>query len=153
MLHKPKFWHDKKVFITGHTGFKGSWLYLYLIELGAIKIKGYSIGESRFYIDIKRPIKRNNKSLINIRGDICNSRKLEREILSYEPDIIFHMAAQPLVSEGYKDPQSTWSTNCMGTVNLLNAVRGLRKKCVVIIVTTDKVYKNNELGIPFKEND
>lgn len=143
------FYKSKKVFITGHTGFKGSWLVALLNQLGAIT-KGYALEPE------------NQNSLFNILpasycesviADIRDKDKLASEISLFQPDYIFHLAAQPLVRKSYKIPAETFEVNAIGTANLLEAVKGLTKKCNVIIITTDKVYENKEQDILYKEND
>lgn len=141
---------DKKVFITGHTGFKGSWMLRWLSILGA-EVKGFALA----------PLKKENL-FDQIDGtNLCHSEfadirdftKLKKSILDFQPDFIFHLAAQPLVRLSYKEPFETFDINLNGSLNLLECVRLLEKKCVVVMITTDKVYENNELNIPFKESD
>jgi len=136
-----KFWKNKKILITGHTGFKGSWLTIWLKKLGA-DITGFSkstpTNPSLFEIaNVQNDIK-------SIMGDIQNYELLKETISKSEPEIIFHMAAQSLVIKSYSDPIETYSTNVMGTVNLLYAVKETKKPKVVINVTSDKCYENNE---------
>lgn len=139
----------KKVFITGHTGFKGSWLSLWLQESGA-DLKGYALAPEKksLYSSICKKLK-----IKSILADIRNYKRLEKEILSFKPDFIFHLAAQPLVRYSYKNPLETFEVNAMGTANLLNAVRKLRKHCSVVVVTTDKVYENKEQNYAYHEKD
>lgn len=140
---------NKKIFITGHTGFKGTWLSIWFDLLGA-EVKGYSINSKyKFYTEIKKSLNKHT----SIEGNINNKKKLEKEILSFQPDYIFHLAAQPLVKRSYKYPLETFNTNIIGTANLLDAVRKLKKRCNVICITTDKVYLNNNDKIAFKEED
>lgn len=144
------FFRAKKVFITGHTGFKGSWLTLWLSILGA-DIKGYAL----------RPEQEN--ALYNIiRGDdLCDSviadirdlEKLSKEISAHQPDYIFHLAAQPLVTESYRRPLYTFEVNAQGTANVLEAMRQLQRPCVAVMITTDKVYENKEANYHYKEED
>jgi len=146
MLHKS-FWKKKKVFITGHSGFKGTWLCLWLNYLGA-EVTGYSIDiptRPSLYALTKPSVK-------TIWADIRNLKKLKAEISKVKPDIVFHLAAQPLVRYSYERPIATFETNVLGTANLLEALRGSTVRAAVII-TTDKVYENNESGIAFKETD
>ena len=138
---KKKFWRNKKVFITGHTGFKGAWISLFLNELGA-KVIGYAL----------KPKKKNNlylnsnlKNYINksYYGDILNKKKLTKTILKEKPDIIIHMAAQSLVGESYKNPINTFNTNCIGTVNLMDISRKMKNLKLILVTTSDKVYDVN----------
>ena len=127
-FHKD-FWRNKKVLITGHNGFKGSWLSLFLMELGA-KIYGISLEcDDPNSLFNKLEIKKNiNEKIIYIR-DI----KLIKETISnFSPDIVFHLAAQPLVRESYLKPVETWSTNVMGTISILEAIRELKKKLFLL---------------------
>ena len=145
-----EFWKDKRVFITGHTGFKGSWTVLWLKKMGAV-IKGYALepstNPSLFHIA-------NVKDGINSEiGDIRDLEKLKRSVLEFEPEIVIHMAAQPLVRLSYKDPVGTYQTNVMGSVNLLEAVRECSSIRSVINVTTDKCYENNEWDWGYRENE
>lgn len=143
-------YRDKKVFITGHTGFKGSWLLSWLFLLGA-RVKGYSL-EPENSNDLFNEI--NGGQLCHsVIGDIMDYQRLEAEILQFQPDFIFHLAAQPLVRLSYDKPVETFSTNSIGTANLLNIVRNLPGPCQVIIITTDKVYHNYEWVHPYREND
>lgn len=141
---------QKKVFVTGHTGFKGSWLLKTLSLLGA-DLKGYSLAPNTAD-DLFNLIKGDQlcKSVI---ADIRNKQKLENEVLNFQPDFIFHFAAQPLVRLSYEIPAETFEVNVIGTANLLDSIKLLTKKCTVIIITTDKVYYNHEWLFPYREND
>lgn len=143
-------WKDKKIFLTGHTGFKGSWMSVWFDLLGA-KVKGYALEPeaSSLYNQINHRL-HNHESVI---ADIRDKARLEKELLSFQPDFIFHFAAQPLVRRSYEIPVETFEVNAIGTANLLDSVRLLKSECVVIIVTTDKVYENSETGKPFSENN
>lgn len=144
------FWKGKRVFLTGHTGFKGSWLSLWLHQLGA-ELTGYALEPPT------------NPSLFELAriGDVMNSviadvRDLERlkaELYSAKPDIVIHMAAQPLVRDSYKIPVETYAINVMGTVHLLEAVRSCPTVRAVVNVTTDKVYENREWSWGYRENE
>ena len=146
------FWKNKKVLITGHTGFKGSWLLIWLIKLGA-EVYGISISdgiESNLFNSIKKNL--SNKFTHKL-IDIRDFEKISTAIFEIKPDIIFHMAAQALVQESYKDPITTWSTNLMGTVNLLESATRNEKRCAFVCVTTDKVYENKNWCYGYREND
>ena len=150
MSPNNKFWKKKKVFITGHTGFKGSWMSIWLNSLGA-EIKGYSL---------KPPTTPNLFELANIDkivqseiNNISDYSKLSKSILDFRPDILIHMAAQPIVRKSYNQPLETFNTNVMGTANILDITRHAKTIKAVINVTTDKCYENKELSYSFKETD
>jgi CDP-glucose 4,6-dehydratase len=140
----------KRVFITGHTGFKGSWLIKILHDLGAI-VKGYSLApenEINLYTEI------NGDTLCeSVIADLRDRETLKKVILDFQPDYVFHLAAQPLVRLSYEIPSETFEVNAIGTANLLDGIRLLQKKCNIILITTDKVYHNNEWEYPYREND
>ena len=141
----------KKIFLTGHTGFKGSWLVIFLNLLGA-KVFGYSINNSRgSYLyricNLKRIIKG------SVHGDIRDYKKLKNSIINFNPDFVIHFAAQPLVKKSYLDPKNTYDINIMGTVNILNILNEIKKVKAALIVTTDKVYNNNNSTKYFKETE
>ena len=147
---KINFWKNKKVLITGHTGFKGSWLTLILSNLGA-KVYGYAlnpISQPNFF-DGSRLTKFLKK---DFRENILNLKKLKNTIDKIKPGIVFHLAAQSSVLVSYRDPVGTIKTNTIGTINLLEAARSSKSIKCMVIVTTDKVYKNLEKKIRFKEN-
>ncbi len=143
-----EFWRGKRVFLTGHTGFKGSWLSLWLHRLGAT-VKGYAL----------QPADR-RRSLYELAGvddcvqstlaDIRDGARLSNELAAFEPDIVLHLAAQSVVLDSYSDPVETFSTNVIGTANVLDGVRRMSRPCTVVNVTTDKVYENRHwaLGLP-----
>jgi len=146
-----KFWKNKKVFLTGHTGFKGSWFSILLNLLGA-KIVGYSLrpeGKKNLF-DLTNLEKVINDSII---GDIRNYSKLKKSILKFKPDFVVHMAAQPLVRHSYNYPKYTYEVNTLGTVNILNILNELNFKKSALIITTDKVYLNNNKKSYYREND
>lgn len=149
MVNK-KFWSGKKVLITGHTGFKGSWLAFWLNEMGA-EVFGYAL-EPDTTPSLFHQLQLKNLSHHHI-ADIRNADSVNKYIHRVKPDVIIHMAAQPLVLRSYKEPVYTWETNVLGTIHLLEAVRKLEKKCAVLVVTTDKVYKNREWHYSYREVD
>jgi CDP-glucose 4,6-dehydratase len=143
-------YQGKKVFVTGHTGFKGSWLISFLKKIGA-EIKGYSLSPYTFpslYSEIESEL-----GINSIIADINDADLLKKEILDFQPDYIFHLAAQPLVRKSYLEPLETYQANIIGTANVLNAVRYLKKSCAVILITTDKVYDNVEKNYLYVESD
>ena len=145
-----KTYKRKKVFITGHTGFKGAWLLKIMSLLGA-EIKGFALNplyENDLYNLIEGA-----KLCDSIIGDLRDRETLQKSVLEFQPDFIFHLAAQPLVRLSYDIPSETFEVNAIGTANLLEAVRFLKKRCQVILITTDKVYHNNEWDYPYREND
>src|SRR5215469_2512850 len=128
----------KKVFITGHTGFKGSWLTAVLHELGA-ECRGYALApeDERQLFCRLAPL-----SLIDsVEADIRDQQRLSEALTGFEPDFVFHLAAQPLVRRSYELPVETFEVNVTGTASLLEAVRRMKKKCTVVVITTDKVYE------------
>jgi CDP-glucose 4,6-dehydratase len=146
----PAFWDGKRVFMTGHTGFKGGWLSLWLQQLGA-DLTGYSLPAptSPSLFDLAS-VADGMHSLI---GDIRDSEKLISAMKNAKPEIVIHMAAQPLVRRSYIDPVETYSTNVMGTVYLFEAIRKTPSVRSVVNVTTDKCYENNEWIWPYRENE
>ena len=144
------FWKNKKVLITGHTGFKGSWLSLWLSELGA-KIYGVSDKIPTTPSNFKSSFV---SDLVNdTRIDIRDFNKLQEIIKKIKPDFIFHLAAQPLVKSSFENPLETWQINTIGTINLLESIRLNLKECVVVFITSDKVYDNQEWIWGYREND
>jgi len=147
---KPLFWQDKKVFLTGHTGFKGGWLSLWLQQLGA-EVTGYALQPpthpSLFEV---ASVAQGMRSII---GDIRDGAELSRAMREAAPDIVIHMAAQPLVRYSYINPVETYSTNVMGTVHLLEAVRQTPSVRAVVNVTSDKCYENREWVWGYRENE
>ncbi|HEY4900958.1 MAG TPA: CDP-glucose 4,6-dehydratase [Terriglobales bacterium] len=144
------FWHGKKVFLTGHSGFKGSWMSLWLERLGA-NVTGYSLAPPT------------NPSLFemasvaagmrSITGDVCDLPHLKQAMAESKPEIVFHMAAQSLVRISYEDPILTYQTNVMGTANLLEAVRTTESVRAVVVITTDKCYENRDWLWGYREID
>jgi CDP-glucose 4,6-dehydratase len=144
------FWNNKNVLITGHTGFKGSWLSLWLNSLGS-KVYGYSLAPNTspsLYHQLNL-----EKAIDSKIGDICDKKLMKKYINYCSPEIIFHLAAQPLVLSGYEETYNTWNTNVMGTVNLLETLRENQSECTVVVITTDKVYENLETGRFYSEKD
>lgn len=144
------FYQGKKVFLTGHTGFKGTWMTAMLYKLGAT-IKGYALEpeESKPFYDLFASY-RYCESVI---ADIRDKERLQSEIISFRPDYIFHLAAQPLVLRSYEIPAETFDINVTGTAILLESVIKLKNKCAVVVVTTDKVYENKEQNVLYNETD
>ena len=144
------FWKDKNVIITGHTGFKGSWLAFWLAKLG-VQVTGYALDQLTSpnlfnTLQIKELIK-------DHRHDIRDLSALKNVIRSTKPEIIIHMAAQSLVKESYKDPVGTYTTNVIGTMNLIEAARSCDSIRVILIITSDKCYENREIHYGYKETD
>jgi CDP-glucose 4,6-dehydratase len=147
MLNRS-FWQGRKVFLTGHTGFKGSWLCLWLEKLGA-NVTGYALAPPTHPSLFERANVAN--SVHSIFADIRDFQRLKTSIAEFRPDVVIHMAAQSVVKKGYEDPVETYSTNVMGTVNVFEALRQLRQKCVVVNVTSDKCYSNQEWVWGYRE--
>lgn len=143
-------YEGKRVLVTGHTGFKGSWMIAWLHKLGAV-VKGYALEPEQ--ADELFDLIEGNKLCDSIIADVCDKRRLQEEIDRFQPDFIFHLAAQALVRLSYDQPVKTFETNVIGTLNVLDAVRQIEKPCVVVIVTTDKVYNNEEWYYPYRETD
>ena len=141
---------NKKVIVTGHTGFKGSWLSLWLNTMGANVIgisKNIPSTPSHFSaINLKKKIN-------HIEIDMCDFKKLSKLFKKYQPDFVFHLAAQSLVKKSYLNPLETWNSNTIGTLNLLESLKLVKKKTYVVIITSDKSYKNIEISRGYKEND
>jgi CDP-glucose 4,6-dehydratase len=144
------FWKGKRVLMTGHTGFKGSWLSLWLQSLGA-QVVGYAL------VPPTTPslfeVAQVGKGMTSIIGDIRDLERLRAVFAEYKPEIVIHMAAQPLVRYSYIEPVETYSTNVMGTVNLLEAVRSTPSVKAVVNVTSDKCYENREWAWGYRENE
>ncbi len=151
VIIKKDFWLNKRVLITGHTGFKGSWLLVWLNMLGA-DVYGLSLSPLQGKSLFKEITKKGSLSR-DYFVDIRDSEKLKRSMNEINPDIVFHLAAQPLVRKSYEDPLETWSTNLIGSLNLLESLTIIKHHCAVIMVTTDKVYKNMEWDHGYREND
>lgn len=145
-----KSYSGRKVFVTGHTGFKGAWLCMMLMKAGA-EVKGYSLLPS--YKNSLFELFGNKLDIDSQIADIRDAEKINKSICDFQPDFLFHLAAQPLVRYSYSHPIETFEVNIMGTAHVLEAIRNLKNKCTSVIITTDKVYENAELGFPFKEED
>ena len=140
------FYKGKKVLVTGHTGFKGSWLCRLLLKLGA-EVTGYALEPDLFQLlDVE-------SQMHSVTGDIRDLEKLKQVFAETQPEIVLHLAAQPIVRESYKNPVYTYETNVMGTVNILEAVRQCKSVKSFLNVTTDKVYRNNEWEWGYRETD
>ena len=150
MSAESNIWHNKRVFLTGHTGFKGGWLALWLASKGAI-VRGYALDpctEPNLFTEAKV-----GSVIEDIRGDIRDSTTLEPALRDFAPQVVFHMAAQPLVRYSYDDPIGTYETNVIGTARVLDAVRRTPSVRAVVSVTTDKCYENKEWLWGYRETD
>lgn len=147
---RPSFWSGRRVLLTGHTGFKGAWMALWLHRMGA-RVHGIALAPNT------------SPNLFSLAGvdalvsshfhDIRDAQGIARLVRSAEPEVVFHMAAQPLVRQSYAEPVETFATNVMGTVNVLESLRALTGVRAVVAVTTDKVYRNLEQPYPYREQD
>lgn len=150
-MANASFWAGKRVLVTGHTGFKGSWLTLWLQEMGA-EVFGLALApptEPSLYRLVNGTRSPASEGIADIRDRVAVAAR----VMVTRPEIVFHLAAQPLVRAGYRDPLMTYETNVQGTANLLDALRIALDVRVVVVVTTDKVYENPETGIAFRETD
>ena len=146
----PEFWNGKRVFLTGHTGFKGSWLSLWLQKMGA-SVTGFALAPPTtpsLFDEARVAV-----GMTSILGDIRDKHALEAALLDADPEIVIHMAAQPLVRASYDDPVGTYATNVMGTVHLLEAVRKAGSVRACCVVTTDKCYENREWAWGYREDE
>ena len=151
MKINSNFWFNRSVFLTGHTGFKGGWLTLWLTNMGA-KVNGYSLdapASTNFFTETNLRERMETSTIDNIQ----NFSALKSALLLAKPSIVIHMAAQPLVSKSYKDPLETFKTNIIGTANLLEAIRKVDTVEAIVNITTDKCYENIEQLKPYDEND
>jgi CDP-glucose 4,6-dehydratase len=146
----PEFWKGKRVLITGHTGFKGSWLSFWLAEMGA-EVCGYAL-EPEDSPNLFDQLHLDGR-LSSVIGDIRDLDNFSRVVSGFAPDIVFHLAAQSLVRRSYRLPVETYSTNVMGTINVLESVRHSQSVKAAVIVTTDKVYENRESNEGYKEDE
>ena len=145
-----KTWQGRRVFLTGHTGFKGSWLAFWLARLGA-RIRGYALDpctETNLFNQASV-----STVVEDVRGDVRDCAKLETSMTEFKPEIVFHLAAQPIVRRSYADPVGTYGTNVMGTVHLMEAIRKTPSVRAAVCVTTDKCYQNQEWIWPYRETD
>ena len=150
----PAFWAGRRVLLTGHTGFKGSWLLLWLQQLGT-QVWTYALEpepEPNLFRQLAqaRPAGEGWQHQI---GDLADLEALKALVLKAQPEVVLHLAAQPLVRESYRDPLGTWQTNVQGSLNLLEALKPLKHPCAVVMVTTDKVYANREWEHGYRETD
>jgi CDP-glucose 4,6-dehydratase len=148
MSAAEQFWRNRRVLLTGHTGFKGAWLGLMLRNLGA-EVTGFALAPDT-QPNLAALLDEGSRSII---GDVRDAALLQRSAAEADPQVVIHMAAQALVRESYRDPVATFATNVMGTVNLLQTCRGLARLQCVLVVTSDKVYENDGQGRPFSEQD
>tara|TARA_Y100001970_G_C14236935_1_gene862414 strand:+ start:1468 stop:2538 length:1071 start_codon:yes stop_codon:yes gene_type:complete len=147
---KGNFFKNKKILITGHTGFKGSWLSYYLYLLGA-DVMG---------ISLKPKIKPTLFEILNLKNkiksnyvNILNKKSLQKKILDFKPNIIFHLAAQAIIKESYINPVNTWNTNLIGSIHILEIIKNLKNQCTCVMITSDKCYKNLENKNGYEEKD
>lgn len=145
------FYRGKRVLVTGHTGFKGSWLSIWLKELGADVI-GLSL-DPKTERDNYVLSGIGSKIYADLRVDICDSNEVQKVFDKYQPEIVFHLAAQPLVRLSYSEPVSTWQTNVMGTINVMEAFRHCKSAKVAVMITTDKCYENREQHHAYREDE
>lgn len=152
----PDFWFGKRVLLTGHTGFKGAWLLLWLQDLGA-EVWGTALApdpQPNLYRQLERsPLFANSHTFVHHEGDIRDLEDLAAVVDRCQPEVVLHLAAQPLVRRSYRDPLGTWSVNVQGSLHLLEALRPLQHPCAVVMVTTDKVYANREWSHGYRESD
>ena len=146
MIPDKQFWHGKRVLVTGHTGFKGAWLVNWLVGMGS-HVCGYALapeGESNLWVDLAL-----EDSVESVIGDINDARKLNEVFQRFQPEIVFHLAAQSLVLQSYDTPVETFASNVLGVVSLLNIARQHDS----VAATSDKCYDNQDLDQPFDESD
>lgn len=150
MVVDKEFWKNKNVLITGHTGFKGSWLSLWLQEMGA-NVVGVSLDPPTNPSIYEQA--RVGKDMQSLRADIRDLDNLKKIFKKYKPEIVFHLAAQPLVRYSYREPVETYQTNVMGTLNILEAIRSIDSVRAAVMITTDKCYENREWEWGYRENE
>lgn len=157
-MHSKSFWKGRRVLLTGHTGFKGSWMALWLLTLGA-EVWGYSLSPdsgNSLFVNLQNDLSNHSSEwgeLHHCLGDIRDLESLRQLVGLSQPEVVFHFAAQALVRHSYCDPIGTWSTNVQGSLNVLEALRYLDHECAVVVVTTDKVYLNQEWDYGYRECD
>ena len=157
-INDVTFWEDKTVFITGHTGFKGSWLTLWLLQLGA-NVVGLSLPVSENNILFKQlnlsdyASSRSIGKFTHIEGDINDLSMMNKLVWEIKPDVTFHLAAETIVRKSYLNPIKTWKTNVMGTISLLESLKKIDHYCAVILITSDRVYQNKNISSGYSEND
>ena len=147
------FWAGRRVLLTGHTGFKGSWLSLWLLQLGA-HVWGYALPpeiDGSLFNELQ--LERKFKCLHHHLGNLSDLQQLQFVVDQAQPEVVVHLAAQPLVRKSYLDPLGTWATNVQGSLHLMEALKGLNHACAVVMVTTDKVYANREWDFGYREDD
>jgi len=150
----PAFWAGRRVLLTGHTGFKGSWLLLWLLQLGA-QVWTYALepeSEPNLFRQLAQACPPGEAWQHQI-GDLADREALADLVQKVQPQVVLHLAAQPLVRRSYEDPLGTWATNVMGSLHLLEALKPLQHPCAVVMVTTDKVYENREWDYGYREPD
>lgn len=153
-MPNPSFWKGRRVLLTGHTGFKGSWLLLWLQELGA-QVWTYSLepeGDPNLF-QLLSAVRPPDFGWHHHLGDLRDLASLQSIVDTAQPEVVLHLAAQPLVRRSYDDPLGTWSTNVMGSLHLLEALKSISHTCSVVMVTTDKVYENREWVYGYRELD
>ena len=150
----PAFWSGRRVLLTGHTGFKGSWLLFWLHQLGA-QVWGYALepeGIPNLFTELQQGLGRGSGFTHQI-GDLADQASLACLVQRCQPEVVLHLAAQPLVRRSYQDPLGTWATNVNGSLQVLEALKPLQHPCAVVMVTTDKVYQNREWAYGYREPD
>jgi CDP-glucose 4,6-dehydratase len=151
----PYFWQGRRVLVTGHTGFKGSWLLLWLQQLGA-QVWGYALEpepEPNLFRQLAAERPAQDQSWHHQEADLADLAALQALVRRCQPEVVLHLAAQPLVRRSYRDPLGTWATNVQGSLHLLEALKPLENPCSVVMVTTDKVYENREWHHGYRESD
>ncbi len=151
----PAFWSGRRVLVTGHTGFKGSWLSLWLLRMGA-RVTGVALDPETspsLYPSLDLSRSEQPGAFRDHRLDIRDAQALAELVATADPEVVLHLAAQPLVRRSYSDPLGTWATNVQGSLHLLEALRPLDHPCAVVMVTTDKVYENREWCFGYRETD